>query len=267
MPDLDQIALWPVADRGQVVQAYRLGKVGSTEASFHTLKNHGWVTGGVRVTSRKCGRLAGQLTLFSSLNVDCARLVRHGKKAAAVRFACAAAKLEKGTKFKLLAEALASLPRPYAERIVHGDVPSDAPAELVAVIRALARETARARTHEASLAEVSSVFAGRISEVHQDHVLVTAEGAATTVQRSVAKAAHREGIGEALALVTDFIEGARVLVDAVPALELSPTHAVAKAFSPFGRDLAARTITEEDRRMLSGEPAPLKILIPITIEQ
>jgi hypothetical protein len=266
MSEAEQIALWPLADRDQVVQAYRLGKVGSTEAPFRTLKGHRWVSGGVRVTSRARGVLAGQLTLFSSLNVDAARLARHGKKAAAMRIARAAEKLEQGLEFKQLIEAMAQLPRSHAEQIVRGEIPSDAPAHLLPALHELARRTELARHQEPSVAKVSSMFAGRISEVHEDHVLVRGERASTPVQRSVAKAAHREKVGDALALVTDLLEGARILVDAVPALGIPPSEADAKGFSPFGRSPAARAISASDRRVLEGKPAPLKILIPISIE-
>jgi hypothetical protein len=68
------IAAWLVVDRRQVVHAYKPGGLAATEGPFRTLGVPKWASSGVRLTRRAGGRLAGQMTVFSSLNVDSARL-------------------------------------------------------------------------------------------------------------------------------------------------------------------------------------------------
>src|SRR6266699_5892446 len=104
------IAAWPVADWRRVVHAYRPGEDSAAESPLRTLKRHRWVSGGVRVTRHAGGRLGGQIRFFSSLNVDSARLARHGDRVAAARVARAAEELEAGPEFIRLQRALSELP-------------------------------------------------------------------------------------------------------------------------------------------------------------
>lgn len=46
-----------------------------------------------------------------------------------------------------------------------------------------------------------------------------------------------------------------------------PVPYVPKPFSPFGRDPRGLIITEEDEKYLQSEPKPLKVMIPISIEE
>lgn len=38
-------------------------------------------------------------------------------------------------------------------------------------------------------------------------------------------------------------------------------------FAPFGRSQAALKLTDEDLRLLAGTPEPLKVLVPVLIEE
>lgn len=104
------IAAWPVVVRDRIVHAFKPGAPPSAEAPFRTLRRHKWVSQGVRVTLFADRGLAGQLTLFSSLNVMAARLARRGDSPAAERAARAAADLESGPEFAVLRSLLSELP-------------------------------------------------------------------------------------------------------------------------------------------------------------
>ncbi|HUC57657.1 MAG TPA: hypothetical protein VMA95_09670 [Streptosporangiaceae bacterium] len=258
------IVPWPVVTRDRIVRAFRPGVLATSEAPFRTLRRHGWVSTGVRVARHGDRGLAGQMTIFSSLNVVAARLARRGDASAAERVASAAASLESGEEFAGLRRLLSALPSHEAERVVAGDLPADR-APLAEMIRALANHTEQARPGDIMLTSPAEViFAGQIAELTDALVvLVQAPGSTTIVPRWMANAAHRDQVGEFLALVADQIDGASAVVEAVPAIDVP-----AARFSPFGRgDNRATAITADDVRLLSGEPEPLRILIPVTIEE
>ena len=83
--------------------------------------------------------------------------------------------------------------------------------------------------------------------------------------RWLAQAAHREEVGDCLALVTDRLDERHMVVNAVPGIDVSK-DAPAAAFSPFGRNAPVRQLTKADTRLLSRAPAPLRVLVPVTIE-
>jgi len=260
------IAAWPVVDRHRVVHAYKPGEPSAAEGPFRTLRGHAWASSGVRVTRRAGGHLVGQLTVFSSLNVESARLARHGNLDAAVRVARAAATLEAGPEFTRLQRILSDLPGHDAERVVEGVMPEAAPAALAGALKAVARRTERLRAGESILATLAEVIAGRIAEVHEGYVvLVRVTGPATMVPRWMAVAAQRDKVGELLALVMDKLDNASAVVEAVPAIDVDE-DAVERAFTPFGRgDVRVRDLTRADERLLAGEPQPLRILVPVLI--
>ncbi|MGH3930438.1 MAG: hypothetical protein ACRDTF_10730 [Pseudonocardiaceae bacterium] len=258
------IATWPVVDRRRVVHAYKPGEPSAAEGPFRTLREHAWASAGVRVTRRAGGRLAGQMTVFSSLNVESARLARHGNPDAAARVARAAAQLEAGPEFVRLQRILSDLPGHEAERVIDGVLPDDPPAALAEALKAVARRTEQLRAGELILATLAEVTAGRIAEVHEGYVvLVRVSGPAAMVPRWMAVAAGRDKVGELLALVMDKLDDASAVVDAVPAIDVAGED----GFSPFGRgDARVRNLTQADARLLAGEPQPLRILVPILIE-
>src|SRR6476659_236332 len=166
------IAAWPVVDRSRVVHAFRPGGSASAEAPFRTLRGHAWASAGIRVTPRAAGQLAGQLTLFSALNVEAARLARHGNRAAAERVARAAEELEAGPEFGHLRRLLSLLTEHEAAGVLRGVVQDAESSELAEALKAVARRTEERRAEELILASLVEVIAGRIAEVHDGYVLL-----------------------------------------------------------------------------------------------
>jgi hypothetical protein len=260
------IAAWPVAHRSQLVHAFKPGEHSGSESPFRTLRKHAWATSGVRIVPRPGVLLDGQLTIFSSLNMDSARHARHGSKDAAVRIAAAATELESGPEFALLRAALSELPATDARGVVDGVIPVGASEGLASALRAVAGRTEEIRERELSVADLAAVIAGRVKEVHDGYViLVLMSGPEALVPLWMAGAARRATVGALLALVTDKLDGASAVIEAVPAIDVHDETQSA-AFTPFGRgDKRAVAITSEDERLLAGEPRPLRILVPVTI--
>jgi hypothetical protein len=263
------IAAWPVVVRDRIVRAFKPAGTPGAEAPFRTLRRHAWVSAGVRVPRRSDNGLAGQMTVFSSLNVAAARLARRGNSPAAERVARAAANLESGPDFRLLRSLLSELPGPEADQVIGGVLPEGVPDTLAGVLRAIASRTGQVCADDIILSSPAEViFAGRIAEVREEYVLlVQVKGQSTMVPRWMAGAAHREQVGGLLALVSDPLDGASAVVEAVPAIEIDD-HPEIAGFAPFGRD-DARTlsITTDDARRLVGRPQSLRILYPVTISE
>jgi hypothetical protein len=265
---MTMIAAWPVVIRDRIVQAFKPGGSPDAEAPFRTLRRHAWVSQGVRVTLFGGRGLAGQLTFFSSLNVMAARLARRGNALAAARVARAAADLEAGPEFAVLRSLLSELPDREAEQVVGGLFPADGPAALTEALRAAASRTEQVRANDIVLSSPAEVvFAGRIAEVSDRFVLlVEMEGTATMVPLWMADAARRDRVGDLLALVADKLDGASAVMEAVPAIDIDDAPE-ADGFSPFGRGEArTRIITADDAHLLTGEPQPLRIIVPVTID-
>jgi hypothetical protein len=262
------IAAWPVVVRDRIVHAFKPGGSTSAEAPFRTLRRHKWVSQGVRVTLFLDHNLAGQMTFFSSLNVVAARLARRGNAPGAARAARAAAELEASPEFTILRSLLSQLPDREAEQVVSGLFPEDGSSALAQALRAVASRTEQVRANDILLSSPAEmVFAGRIADVSEGFVLLTqVNGTETLVPLWMAGAARRDRVGDFLALVTDKLDGASAVVEAVPAIDVDDAPA-AGGFSPFGRgDARTRSITADDVRLLSGQPQSLRVLVPVTID-
>lgn len=262
------IAAWPVVDRDRVVRAYKPGEPSAAEGPFRTLRGHGWASSGVRVTRRAGRRLVGQMTLFSSLNIESARMARLGNPGEAARVARAAAELEAGPEFVRLQHIMSDLSRDEAQQIVNGVLPKDAPEGLTEALKAIARRIERWRSDELTVTTLAEVIAGRIAEVHEGYVvLVRMGGPATVIPRWMAVAARRDEVGSLLAIVMDKIDDGRAVVEAVPAIDVDERTG-ANMFSPFGRgDPRILSLTAADERLLAGKPQPLRVLVPVMIEE
>ena len=196
------------------------------------------------------------------------RLARRGNAPAAERVARAAADLEAGPEFAVLRSLLSELPAGEAEQVVGGMFPEDGPAALREALRAVASRTEQVRANDIILSSPAEVvFAGRIAEVSDGFVLlIQVQGAATMVPLWMAGAARRDRVGDLLALVADKLDGASAVVEAVPAIDIDDAPE-ADGFSPFGRGEArTRIITADDAHLLTGEPQPLRIIVPVTID-
>jgi hypothetical protein len=224
-----------------------------------------WATAGVSIVPRNGGKAAGRLTLFSSLNVEAARLARHGAERAAAQVAQEAAEIESSEPFLRLTEALATSAPAVVLAIIGGGIPERTPPEVALLVRALARATEKRHRATHSLSKFMEIVAGRIVEVGDRYVVVRdPAGPSTALPRWLAKDAHREAVGECVAVLTDRFEGRGALVEAIPAIDTEEPQAA--AFSPFGRSPELDRITAKDAKMLRGRPAELRITVPVTIE-
>lgn len=260
------ITSWPLVRRETVVQAFRPGRVSSAEAPFRTLRAHGWATPGVRVARRAGRHLAGQTTVFSSLNVEAARLARHGRGELAAEMTRAVESLEASPAFQRLAEILSKLPDELAQQVIDGSLDSEVPAELGEALRVVARCTERVRGSRPRSVSVVDMCAGRVTKVYEEYVILAGPaGPATAVPRWMAVAARREKVGEPLVLVTDKVDTASAFVEAVPAIEYEDCS-VDPEFTPFGRgDSRVRQLSSADEALLAGDPEPLVIVVPVSI--
>jgi len=259
-----EIAPWPIVPRQQVVRAFSPGHAPKSDSAYRTLKGHGWASDGVNFAVRSRGKLAGTLTLFSRLNLESVWLARVGDSKAAVRFAKAAKSLESSHAFKVLESNLSSLGVHDAEGVLNGNVPGGASSGLWKALRELAQETERQWSKLAAHSQFELVT-GRVSEIHESFVVVHSEGSLSiAVPRWMAVAIRRDAPGSAMAVVTERLDQAGVMMEALPALEMEERPPV--AFSPFGRPASPPLLSAGDEQRLKGRPAELKILVPVTIE-
>ncbi len=262
-----KVAAWPIVSRHQIVEAFQPGHSAAREGPFRTLRKGRLATAGVAVVIRNRGHARGRITLFSSLNADAARLAREGHRKAAQALARAAAKVEKSDPFARLVEALAGRSSDVIVFVIDGlETPETGPG-LSAALRELARHTAEVRDELKRSASLREIVTGRITRLADDNlVLATSGGGTTMVPRWLARGAHRENVGEFLALVQERLDERQALVEAMPAISLEPT-ASRDEISPFGRDPQLYRVGPEDAALLAREPAPLRLLVPVTIEE
>jgi hypothetical protein len=201
--------------------------------------------------------------VFSTLNLEAARLARLDEAQAAARVAKAAGVLESGSEFAELQQLLSSLSGDIVGAVLEGVFPAEAPAELWGALRALAVDTKRLWAFQASRTSLPEVVAGRISDIGPSSVtLKLQDGQDMAVPRWLARAVHREQVGDCLAVVTDRLEECSALAYAIAAFDLD---APPPKFSPFGRAAPVRDLTKADEKLLSGWPAPLRVLVPVII--
>jgi hypothetical protein len=261
-----KIARWPIVSRAQLVQTFRPGEAAEREAPFRTMRRHRWATVGVRVVTREANRASGRFTIFSALNVEAARCAREGHSRAAVAMARAALQIEKGKAFARLRALLSGKPLRDVKAAVDGAVAERSWPELHDTLRTVARETCAACHRHACPVAPAETTAGVLVEGATDHLVLRGlTGRRTYVPRWLARSAHREQVGDMLALVTDRLDDAQMVVRAVPAIDLDARPRT--AFTPFGREAPVRDLTAADARVLAGAPAPLQILVPVTIER
>ncbi len=259
-----QIDPWPIVGRAQLIQAFRPGEPPTKEGPFRTLRAHRWATAGVSVVTRNTRHASGRLTMFSVLNVSAARCARDGDDRTARAFAKAAGELEKSKIFVDLKELLSGAPLHEVIAAISGKVsPSERPA-LLNLLRAVARETRSMSPPKGNARLLRQIVTGTILEAREDGLILEASsGVKTLVPRWLGQAAHRELVGDALALITDKLEDNQMVVQALPAIELRAPRTGA---SPFGRSAPVRELNTADVRLLSRKPLPAKPLIPVDIE-
>lgn len=259
------IDVWPIVGRARLVQTFRPGESPLREAPFRTLRRHRWSTVGVKVVTRNADRASGRFTIFSVLNVEAARCAREGRGTRAVALAKAASRVERGEAFSRLKALLSGRPAKEVSAAVDGDVSERKWSELHDVLRLVARETRAVRARNQDPRDIRAVIAGAISEAQPEFLVLEAgPDLQTYVPRWLAHSAGRERVGDLLALVTDKLDDNQMVVSAVPAIG---TGVTTPTFTPFGRAAPVGGLTAADARLRSHEPAPLRVLVPITIER
>lgn len=260
------IAPWPLVGRDLLVRLYKPGDEATSEGPFRTLRRHEWATAGVRVTTRAHGRAAGQVTLFSMLNLEAVRLARCEKLEAATRLATRARELEASKDFAILAEILSGLSRDIVEAVVRGVIAPELPEarRLWGVLERIARRTERVRCAPQLRASSSEMLMGQVSAHRGESVILTMpDGTSSIVPRWLALSVHREHLGDKLAVLTDRLGDSSALAIALPALDIErPAR-----FDPFARDDRIGALSMSDREkvaQLSGAP---RVLVPVTIEE
>src|SRR4051812_7150276 len=116
--------MWPLASREVVVRAFRPQATATSEAPFRTLRRNLWASKGRKVALRRGAALEGASTIFSSLNVDAARLARRGYPVEAGRVAAAAAEMEASPLFDQLSALMLDLTPDALRRVLDGQAPS-----------------------------------------------------------------------------------------------------------------------------------------------
>jgi hypothetical protein len=254
------IEVWPVALRARLVRAFRPGEP-PKEAPFRTLRKHGWASSGVSIVCREHSHASGRLTVFSMLNVDAARLAREGRSREAVAFAKAAAKIEMGKAFAQLKAMVSGRPSAETAEAIQGTSKTQSP-QLLAVLRLIARETQAARKRFVVADTTLQTVAGRISETLPDAVVLESSSQKTYVPRGLAESANRVNVGDLLALVTERLDPAQVAFEVLPAIAVENEI---QTVSPFGRSAPIHQLTAADARLLRRDPAPLRVLVPVTV--
>jgi hypothetical protein len=260
-----EFALWPIALRTDLVRAFRPGESATREGPFRTLRQHGWATPGVPLHIREGGRAAGHVVVFSILNIEAAMCARCGEATTAASFAKAAARIEASATFVRLQVFLSQWPASAVSSLVEGaHVPEDS--ALALVLRTLALQTATVRLQRRFAKHALACHVGRISSSTEGYVVVTNEGGLSiAVPRGLARAAHRERIGECLAVINSHVDARELIVRAMPGIDVGRDRA--EPYSPFARVDGFERINATDAAYLRGRPEPLTIQIPVTIEQ
>lgn len=254
------ISRWPIVTRAQLVRAFRPGSPPASQAPFRTLRTHGWVTAGVSVVTRRDGRAAGRVSVFSVLNLDAARLARDGHHTAAAALARAAKKHEASAAFEGLRGLLSGHSPSAVAAAVEGKTREEAWPDLYVQLRALPPHAGPSP----ALTKVMGWMAGTVAELgDKTLVLVDSHGSRTAIPRWLARSAHRDRLGDCLVIAQDRLDAGQMLVDALPGLAPAP----AKRRTPYGRHTDLRQISAEDAARIEGRPAPLRVLVPVTIER
>ncbi|MDQ1306255.1 MAG: hypothetical protein QG671_2087 [Actinomycetota bacterium] len=265
---MGEVLAWPVVRREEIVRAAAPGGASDREPPFRALRVKGWATSGVRVPRRRDGRLAGQLVMYCSLNVDAARFARLGDALAAARAARGAERLEAGPGFAQLKDLLRGLGEEQQAAVLDGEVPQgEQGAQLRILLESLAQEVARIT---ADLPYPHDRFAGEVSERRGDSVVVSAtDGTRMAVPLWLVQAVHRDQVGDRLIVISVRLDDRQALVQVLPGIAVPPQRAVAEpteTFTPFGRGRRALEVSREDTALLRGIPQPLRVLVPVTVE-
>jgi hypothetical protein len=243
----------PLVTRREIARELRLERDVSDASALRNLKNKGALSAGVDVSVRgPSGRVHGRLHLYSALNRDAARAVRHGQAAIALKLCRAATAVERSAEMRRVTTALAGI----------GSIGSTAelaralstPAITKDVV-ALQAKQARARTRFAkALAPV--VLAGRVSSLDAVTAALALSGAARplVLPRVTLDRAGLGQMGAAASATWEVLPDGRTLMSVEPAVDspdLTDTGApLADVYgTPWGR-----IVTNPDAVNIIGPP-------------
>lgn len=174
----------------------------------------------------------------------------------------AAAKIEQGKAFLALRALISGITSAEAAEAIQGTT-TPPTLQLLQVLRLIAVETLSARRRCAVQDENLQTVAGRISETLPDAVVLETSSQKTYVPRGLAESVNRAQVGDLLALVTERLDPTQVAFEVLPAIAVE--NAEDTKASPFGRSAPIHHLTAEDVRLLRRTPAPLRVLIPVTV--
>jgi hypothetical protein len=253
-----------VVTRAQVVGAFKnVADEDAGEAPFRTLRHHGWATSGTRVRTRSGGHIVGGLVIYSSLNVDAARLARLGFEDEASKVAAEASKIESSRVWADMIGLLAKGSDDDAKAAVSGATHHGV---LTSLLRTLGRATERARRRHKVLETVYEITVGSVSETRPGYVVVrTIQGDDTAIPRWIASGVSRDKPGDLVALLHERLGARKAILEAVPAIDVDVPDSKSD-YSPFDDTDPRNRLSAQDAAFFRGKPAPLSVLVPVTIE-
>lgn len=261
------LAELPFTIADQIAAEYKPGAGVSTKAALRTLRDKALVTQGVsRPIPGNKGKLAGELHLYSSLNIDAVRMYRMGHEPAARMLVRAAGRIEKKKETVAIADDLArrsglaaiGLHTAFSEMLAtqHGDV-----------LRAVTEHTERERRKIGAADGVEAPAYARIMKLHGDIAELKLENSETVfsfTRSELQSAMLMVLVGATIALVREHLAPGMTLLRTSGALDLEATSG---PVYPYARPLpeesgpvalegalsAAATIPAPRRLAISGK--------------
>jgi hypothetical protein len=209
----------PVVTRREVARELRLAGDISEASALRSLKAKGALSDGIDVTRRGAGgKVEGRLHIYSALNRDAARAIRHNRPELAVELCKAAARLERSPELRRIAVALttAGAIDSTAELARALSAPN-----VVPYVLALDLKQAKARRRLAKQVAVTTVT-GRVSELN-DHmgIVKVAHHHDVVLPRVTIDEAGIGHVGSACVARWEVLSDGRTLVSVEPAVDAS----------------------------------------------
>jgi hypothetical protein len=234
------LAELPFTIADQIAAEYKPGAGVSTKAALRTLRDKQLITQGVsRPIPGTKGKLAGELHLYSSLNIDAVRMHRMGHEPAARMLVKAAGRIEKKKETVAIADDLAQrsglavtgLHLAFSEMLTtqQGDV-----------LRAVTEDTERARRKIAGADGVEPPAYAKIMKLHGDVAelkLENSEAVFSFTRSELQSAMLMVFVGATVALVREHLAPGMTLLRTSGALDLGATSG--PAVYPYARPLPA----------------------------
>jgi hypothetical protein len=214
----------PLITRREIVREYRPdGKV-TVDSAIRTLRSKKALSSGFSIPTRGVGgALDGRVYLYSALNRDAARAIRHGDTKTAVRIGKAAAKHERSPAAKHVAAALAADSASLAAAAGLGGTAAlasalSAPA-LTAWVADLQKMMSTVR-YDMKLTADSTVLNGRIASfVPSGAILNFRDALPFTVPTAILDAAQLNSIGAPVSAMWEILPEGRSLLTVEPAID------------------------------------------------